>query len=153
MAGKVKSMQVSLASVRLIKVGIESYQTKVEKYGQVSTFVCQGKLRMEKRTRNQVCWSSCACMHVIWIQSKSWYGLSAISDEKYANHANHAVMGDTGNAEAGSESTTTKFRVVLMGLLGLDLPVAVVQWPDTTVPHSSDILHLEIVSPQINFVL
>ena len=74
------------------------------------------------------------------------HGLSAISDEKYANHANHAVMGDTGNAEAGSKSTTTKFRVVLMGLLGLDLPVAVVQGPDTTVPHSSDILHLKIVS-------
>jgi hypothetical protein len=80
------------------------------------------------------------------------HGLSAISDEKYANHANHAVMGDTGNAEAGSESTTTKFRVVWMGLLGLDLPVAVVQGPDTTVPHSSDILHLKIVSQKFNFV-
>ena len=30
MVGKVKSMQVSLASARMIKVGIESYQTKVE---------------------------------------------------------------------------------------------------------------------------
>jgi len=80
------------------------------------------------------------------------HGLSAISDEKYANHANHAVMGDTGNAEAGSESTTTKFRVVWMGLLGLDLPVAVVQVPDTKVLHNSDILHLEIVSQGFKFI-
>jgi hypothetical protein len=57
-------------------------------------------------------------------------------------------MGDVGNPEAGSKSTTTKFRVALMGLPELDLPVAVAQGPDTTVPHSSDILHLKMVSKE-----
>jgi hypothetical protein len=77
------------------------------------------------------------------------HGLSAIPDEKYASHANHAVMGDAGNPEAGSKSTTTKFRVALMGLLGLDLPVAVAQGPDTTVQRNSDILHLKMVSDEL----
>jgi hypothetical protein len=36
-----------------------------------------------------------------------------------------------------------------MGLLGLDLPVVVVRELDTTVPHSSDILHLKIVSGKV----
>jgi hypothetical protein len=81
------------------------------------------------------------------------HGLSAISDEKYASHANHAVMGNASDPEEGSKATTTKFRVVLTSLLGLDLPVAVVRGPDTTMPHSSDILHLIYVSYEANFVL
>ena len=74
------------------------------------------------------------------------HSLSAISDEDYASHANRAVMGDASYPEAGSKSTATKFRAVLMSLLGLDLPVVVVRGPDTTVPHSSDSLHLKVVS-------
>jgi hypothetical protein len=61
-------------------------------------------------------------------------------------HANHAIKGDVGILGSGSKSKATKFRAVLTGLLGLDLPVAVVRVPDTIVPRSSDILHLEIVS-------
>ena len=48
--------------------------------------------------------------------------------------------------ERGSKSMATKFRAVWMDLLGLDLPVAVVRELDTKVPHSSDILHLSMVS-------
>jgi hypothetical protein len=52
----------------------------------------------------------------------------------------------------GSKSTATKFRGVLTRLLGLDLPVAVAQVPDTIMPHNSDIPHLEIVSQGSKFV-
>jgi hypothetical protein len=60
--------------------------------------------------------------------------------------ANHAVKGDVGYPGSGSKTKATKFRAVLTGLLGLDLPVVVVRVLDTIVPRSSDILHLEIVS-------
>ncbi len=55
-------------------------------------------------------------------------------------------MGDAVPPEGSSKSTVTKFRAVWMGLLGFDLPVAVVQELDTKVPHSSDIPHLSTVS-------
>jgi hypothetical protein len=59
---------------------------------------------------------------------------------------------NVGYPGSGSKSTATKFRGVLTGLLGLDLPVAVVQVPDTKVLHNSDILHLEIVSQGFKFI-
>jgi len=60
-------------------------------------------------------------------------------------------MGDTVYPGRGSKSRATKFRAVWMGLLGLDLPVVVVRELDTTVPHNSDILHLKIVSGEVEF--
>jgi hypothetical protein len=81
------------------------------------------------------------------------HGLSAILDEDFASHANRAVMGDAANPEVGSKATATKFREVSMSLLGLDLPVVVVRGPDTTVPHSSDSLHLKVVSHRIDLLV
>jgi hypothetical protein len=49
MASKVKSIQVSLASVRVISVDIESYQTIAEKSGQISTFGLPGHVENGKK--------------------------------------------------------------------------------------------------------
>lgn len=108
-----------------------------------STFTGQGKLKSGKGPKVKSHWSSCACRHVISGRS---HGLSAISGDDQASHANRAVMGDAIYPERGSKSMATRFRAVWMGLLGLDLPVAVVRELDTTMPHSSDIPHLSIVS-------
>jgi hypothetical protein len=135
----------------VISVGIESYQTVAENSGQIFHFDLPGQVGKWKNGPEVRNIGHHVHAGMSYGSSRS-HSLSAISDEDYASHANRAVMGDASYPEAGSKSTATKFRAVLMSLLGLDLPVVVVRGPDTTVPHSSDSLHLKVVSEQIKLV-
>lgn len=85
----VRSMHASLGrSSDQCRHWVISDRGRIEK-SKYQLDICQSTLKNENRTRNQEISSSCACRHVIWIRRS--HGLSAISGEDYASHANHAT--------------------------------------------------------------